>query len=132
MPKLLFTDEQKATLAKEAGITGVPDTNTFDKEYDPATGEQKLYMKLGTSGKFFGNKPTTVKLQGQDALNAQVDYVKQQYGGKTMQDIYGAMISTAPSTKVDIRNKIMAGPGGIGSQLEGITQQIQNLQKLKA
>lgn len=49
-----------------------------------------------------------------------------------MQDIYGAMISTAPSTKVDIRNKIMAGPGGIGSQLEGITQQIQNLQKLKA
>ncbi len=62
MPKLLFTDEQKANLAKEAGITGVPDTNNFNKEYDPSTGEQKLYMKLGTSGKFFGSKPTTAKL----------------------------------------------------------------------
>lgn len=37
MPKLLFTDEQKTALAKEAGITGVPDTNTFNKEYDPST-----------------------------------------------------------------------------------------------
>lgn len=118
MPKLLFTDEQKATLAKEAGITGVPDTNNFNKEYDPSTGEEKLYMKLGTSGKFFGSKPTTVKLQGQDALNAQVDYVKSQYGGKTMQDIYGAMIATSPKDKSAIRDKIAAGPGGIGSQLE--------------
>lgn len=132
MTKLLFTDEQKATLAKEAGITGVPDTNIFDKEYDPSTGEQKLYMKLGSFGKFFGAKPTTVKLQGEDALNAQVEYVKQQYGGKTMQDIYGAMISTTPSDKGAIRDKIIAGPGGIGSNLEGITQQIQNIQKLKA
>lgn len=99
MPKLLFTDEQKAGLAKEAGITGVPDTNTFDKEYDPSTGEQKLYMKLGNGSKFFGSKPATVKLQGADALNAQTDYIKSQYQGKTMQDIYGAMIATTPSDK---------------------------------
>lgn len=49
-----------------------------------------------------------------------------------MQDIYGAMVATSPSDKGAIRDKIAAGPGGIGSQLEGITQQIQNLQKLKA
>ncbi len=46
MPKFLFTDEQKSNLAKEAGITGVPDTNSFNKEYDPSTGEEKLYMKM--------------------------------------------------------------------------------------
>lgn len=132
MPKLLFTDEQKAGLAKEAGITGVPDTNTFDKEYDPSSGNYKMYMKLGNGSKFFGSTPTTAKPTGQDALNAQVDYVKQKYGGQTMQDIYGAMIATSPSDKNAIRDKIAAGPGGIGSQLEGITQQIQNLQKLKA
>lgn len=132
MPKLLFTDEQKAGLAKEAGITGVPDTNTFDREYDPASGEQKLYMKLGNGSKFFGAKPTTVKEAPADQLNSQAEYMKQQYEGKTMQDLYGAMIATTPSDKNAIRNKIAAGPGGIGSQLEGITQQIQNLQKLKA
>lgn len=49
-----------------------------------------------------------------------------------MQDIYGAMVATSPKDKNAIRDKIAAGPGGIGSQLEGITQQIQNLQKLKA
>lgn len=132
MPKLLFTDEQKAGLAKEAGITGVPDTNTFDREYDPATGEQKLYMKLGNGSKFFGAKPTTVKEAPADQLNSQVDYMKTQYGGKTMQDLYSAMISTTPSDKGAIRDKIGQGPGGIYSNLEGITQQIQNIQKMKA
>ncbi len=49
-----------------------------------------------------------------------------------MQDIASAMLSTTPSTKGAIRDQIAAGPGGIGSQLEGITQQINNLNKLRA
>ena len=118
MPKLLFTDEQKAGLAKEAGITGVPDTNTFDREYDPSSGEQKLYMKLGNGSKFFGAKPTTVKEAPADQLNSQAEYMRQKYQGKTMQDIYSAMIATTPSDKGAIRDKILQGPGGIGSQLE--------------
>lgn len=49
-----------------------------------------------------------------------------------MADIAGAMLSTSPSTKGAIRDTIAAGPGGIGSQLEGITQQIQGLQRARA
>lgn len=130
MPKLLFTDEQKTNLAKEAGITWVPDTNTFDKEYDPASGDYKMYMKLGNGSKFFGAKPITAKPD--NALDAQVDYVKREFWGKTMQDIYGAMISTAPKDKGAIRDQIWAGPGGIYSNIDGITQQIQNLDKVLA
>lgn len=79
MPKLLFSDEQKANLAKEAGITGKPDTNTFDKEYDPSTGSYNMYMKLGNGSKFFGAKPTTAQADPADAMMQQVDYVQKQF-----------------------------------------------------
>lgn len=88
-----------------------------------------MYMKLGTGSKFFGSG---YKKSAPDPLQAQVDYVKQQYGGKTMQDIYGAMVATQPKDKGAIRDQIGMGPGGIYSQLDGITQQIANLQKARA
>lgn len=132
MPKLLFTDEQKSNLAKEAGITGKPDTNAFDKEYDPSTWDYKMYMKLGNGSKFFGEKPMTAKGDPADALNQQVEYMKQQYWGKTYQELAGAMLQTNTTDKQVIRDQIGTGPGGIYSQLEGITQQIQGIQRLKA
>lgn len=86
-------------------------------------------MKLGTGSKFFGSG---YKQAAPDQLAAQTEYVKQQFGGKTMQDIYGAMISTTPKDKAAIRDQIGMGPGGIYSQIDGITQQISNLQKARA
>lgn len=88
-----------------------------------------MYMKLGTGSKFFGKGYTKA---APDPLAAQVEYVQNQYGGKTMQDIYSAMISTQPKEKGAIRDQIGMGPGGIYSQLDGITQQIANLQKMRA
>lgn len=66
-----------------------------------------MYMKLGTGSKFFGSG---YKKAAPDQLAAQTEYVQQQFGGKTMQDIYGAMISTTPKDKAEIRDQIGMGP----------------------
>jgi hypothetical protein len=91
-----------------------------------------MYMKLGNGSKFFGANPTTAQGDPADAMMQQVDYVQKQFGGKTYQDIAGAMLQTNTTDKQKIRDTVGTGPGGIYDQLEGITQQIQNLQRQKA
>lgn len=91
-----------------------------------------MYMKLSNGSKFFGAKPITAKGDPADALNSQVEYMKQQYGGKTYQELAGAMLQNNTTDKQAIRDQIGTGPGGLYSQMEGLTQQIQALQRMKA
>lgn len=129
MPKLLFTDETKAALAKEAGITWVPDTNIFNREYDPSSGEEKLYIKMGSS-KFFGANPRTVA--SPNPIKAQTEYLKWQTQGKTMQEVYDAYISSTPPSKQAIMDEIWGGPTGIYDTLDGIEQQKKSLIRMRA
>lgn len=41
-----FSDQQKQELAKSVGFSGEFDPTMFNKELDPTTGQNKLYIKV--------------------------------------------------------------------------------------
>ena len=64
----------------------------FNKEFDPTTGQNKLYIKVG-GNKIFGQQP-----QAQQAgVQQQASYMQQQFGNRSIDDIYSSILASRPS-----------------------------------
>lgn len=122
----LFNDSQKNMLAKEAGLTGIPSSDSFDREYDPTTGEATMYMKLGNNQKFYGAKPA--KVQTRDPVVSQVMRMQDQSRAQQLYDAYNLTNNTTPTSKAMIQNDVNI-KFNYQDQFEAITQQRAQIYK---
>lgn len=123
-PGNAFSDQQKQDLATSVGYAGQYDPGMFNKELDPSTGQQKLYIKMG-GNKIFGPQNAPVTADG--GLPAQVDYMKQQFQPKTLDDIYGAILKSRP-TPTEITAKI-GQQTGLSDRIAGVRAQMSDIQR---
>lgn len=122
MPIKLFTDQQKSSLAQEAGVSGPLNENSFNRDVTP-NGKATMYMKLGGNQKFYGANPATVQL---NPIQNQVLQMQDKYDNMPLDAAYSAYINSIPSSKQKIADDIGMNTG-IYSELETITKQQQSM-----
>lgn len=122
----LFTDTQKASLAKEAGVTWKPSPDSFSRDYNPNTGEATMYFKMGENQKFYGKKPNTVNTT--DPVISSALRMKDETQAQRLYDNYNISQSTIPTSRAMIQNDVNV-KYNYQDQFEQITQQRASLYK---
>ena len=126
MPLKLFTDMQKGNLATEAGVQWPPNADSFDRDYNPTTGESTMYMKLGDNQKFYGKNPMTVNTR--EPVIAQAIGMQNQNRAQQLYDAYNLTKNATPTSKAMIQNDINMRYN-YQDQFEAISQQRAELYK---
>ena len=94
----------------------------FNKEFDPTTGQDKLYIKVG-GNKIFGSQPQAK----QAGVQEQASYMQQQFGGRSMDDIYSSILAARPSdTDIQVA---LGKQTGLSEQIAGARAQMDDIQR---